>query len=113
WMLARMSCFVLGALYFDLGVTVGAALRGRPSIEFHAGAATEGRPYSVSNRSKSSMRTRSVTLLFIALLLASTSFAQTPQRSPTDTMRDFYRLMREKKYREAFGISIYRPAIEG
>ena len=59
------------------------------------------------------MRTRSVTLLLIALLLASTSIAQTPQRSPTDTMRDFYRLMREKKYREAFGISIYRPAIEG
>ena len=59
------------------------------------------------------MRTRSITLLFIALLLASTSIAQTPQRSPTDTMRDFYRLMREKKYREAFGISIYRPAIEG
>ena len=58
------------------------------------------------------MRTRSITL-FIALLLASTSIAQTPPRSPTDTMRDFYRLMREKKYREAFSISIYRPAIEG
>ena len=28
-------------------------------------------------------------------------------------MRDFYRLMREKKYREAFGISIYREALEG
>jgi len=28
-------------------------------------------------------------------------------------MRDFYRMMREKKYREAFAISIYRPAIEG
>ena len=28
-------------------------------------------------------------------------------------MRDFYRMMREKKYREAFGISIYRQAIEG
>ena len=26
--------------------TVGAALRGRPSSEFHGGAATEGRPYS-------------------------------------------------------------------
>jgi len=26
--------------------TVGAALRGRPSVEFHEGAATEGRPYS-------------------------------------------------------------------
>ena len=59
------------------------------------------------------MSIRSITILFIALLLASTSIAQTPQRSPTDTMRDFYRLMREKKYREAFGISIYRPAIEG
>ncbi len=59
------------------------------------------------------MRTRIVTLLFIALLIASTSFAQTPPRSPADTMRDFYRMMREKKYREAFGISIYRPAIEG
>src|SRR4030095_461437 len=38
---------------------------------------------------------------------------QSPQRSPTDTMREFYRMLREKKYREAFGISIYRPAIEG
>ena len=28
-------------------------------------------------------------------------------------MRDFYRMMREKKFREAFGMSIYRPAIEG
>ena len=28
-------------------------------------------------------------------------------------MREFYRMMREKKFREAFGISIYRPAVEG
>ena len=27
-------------------------------------------------------------------------------------MRDFYRLMREKKFREAFAISIYRPALD-
>jgi len=49
------------------------------------------------------------------LLLAVTTFgfAQSPQRSPTETMRDFYRMMREKKFREAFGISIYRPAIDG
>src|SRR5262245_51932968 len=56
---------------------------------------------------------RTLIFLLIALLFASPSFAQTPQRSPADTMRDFYRMMREKKYREAFGISIYRPAIEG
>jgi len=29
-----------------LKATVGAALRGRPSVEFDTGAATEGRPYS-------------------------------------------------------------------
>jgi len=29
--------------------TVGAALHDRPSIEFHTGAATEGRPYSSMN----------------------------------------------------------------
>jgi hypothetical protein len=51
-------------------------------------------------------------LLAIVLLLGSTSFAQTA-RTPTETMRDFYRMMRERKFREAFGISIYRSAIEG
>jgi len=59
------------------------------------------------------MRTRTFILLFTALVFASTSFAQTAPRTPTDTMRDFYRMMREKKYREAFSISIYRQAIEG
>ena len=54
-------------------------------------------------------------MLCCALLLAVTTpgLAQTTQRTPTETMREFYRLMREKKFREAFGISIYRPAIEG
>jgi hypothetical protein len=54
-------------------------------------------------------------MLCCALLLAVTAsgFAQTTQHTPTETMREFYRMMREKKFREAFGISIYRPAIEG
>jgi len=50
-------------------------------------------------------------LLFL-VLLSSTAFAQA-QRTPTETMREFYRMMREKKFREAFGLSIYRDAIEG
>ncbi len=60
------------------------------------------------------MRTPIVTFLLLTLLLsgASTTLAQS-QRSPTETMREFYRMMREKKFREAFGMSIYRPAIEG
>ncbi|HEX3250683.1 MAG TPA: hypothetical protein VHS05_14730 [Pyrinomonadaceae bacterium] len=49
-------------------------------------------------------------LLSIALVFGS---VQTTPRTPTETMREFYRLMREKKFREAFGMSIYRPAIEG
>jgi len=33
--------------------------------------------------------------------------------SPSDAVREFYKLMREKKFREAFALSIYQPAIEG
>jgi hypothetical protein len=59
------------------------------------------------------MKTRILTLLLLFAFLSSFAFAQTPQRTPTETMREFYRMMREKKFREAFGISIYRPALEG
>src|SRR5215510_3581048 len=52
--------------------------------------------------------------MFTAILLSlALLFPQTTPRTPTETMRDFYRLMREKKFREAFGLSIYRPAIDG
>ncbi len=57
------------------------------------------------------MRIR-ITLLTVLLLASSTSIAQTP-RTPTETVRQFYRMLREKKYREAFNLSIYRSAIEG
>jgi hypothetical protein len=52
-------------------------------------------------------------MLTAILLSLSLLFVQTPLRTPTETMREFYRLMREKKFREAFGMSIYNPAIEG
>jgi Sec-independent protein translocase protein TatA len=58
------------------------------------------------------MNTRILILLLTAVLFSPSALAQTT-RSPTDTIREFYRMMREKKYREAFGISIYRQAIEG
>jgi hypothetical protein len=37
---------------------------------------------------------------------------ETQQVSPADTVRSFYKLMREKKFREAFALSIYGPAID-
>jgi hypothetical protein len=51
--------------------------------------------------------------------------AQTPQpqaatpsqasrpRTPSDTVREFYNQLRARRFREAFAISIWRPAVEG
>lgn len=39
--------------------------------------------------------------------------APTPaMRSPSDTVREFYKAMHEKRFREAFDMSIYKPAID-
>jgi hypothetical protein len=40
------------------------------------------------------------------------ALAQATPRSPTETVREFYKTMRERKFREAFGLSIYKAAIE-
>jgi hypothetical protein len=62
-----------------------------------------------------SHRTRTIICLLVLLVLAgsSTTLAQNPPRSPTETTRLFYQMLREKKFREAFVLSIYRSAIEG
>jgi hypothetical protein len=52
-------------------------------------------------------------LIFATLATISTAVAQTPPRTPTETTRAFYTMMRERKYREAFAMSIYQPAMEG
>lgn len=38
--------------------------------------------------------------------------AQNPARSPSETVREFYNGMRQKRFRDAFNVSIYKPAIE-
>lgn len=54
--------------------------------------------------------------LAVVALVASVAIPlraqQTPVRSPSDTVREFYKAMREKRFREAFALSIYRPAID-
>lgn len=52
-------------------------------------------------------------LLIITIAGPSAGFFQTTSRTPTETVRDFYTMMREKKFREAFGLSIYKPALDG
>jgi hypothetical protein len=61
----------------------------------------------------------SASLLIAALLLiisgvSNTAAARNNQaRTPTETVREFYRMMRERHFKEAFALSIYKPAIEG
>lgn len=55
----------------------------------------------------------SILLLLLAFAVqGSQAVAQNP-RSPSDTVREFYKAMREKRFREAFALSIYKPAIDG
>jgi hypothetical protein len=60
--------------------------------------------------------TRALALLLGVLLFVSASFssatAQNAPRSPSDTVREFYKAMREKHFREAFDLSIYKPAVD-
>lgn len=39
--------------------------------------------------------------------------AASQTRSPSETVREFYKALREKRFREAFAMSIYQTAIEG
>jgi hypothetical protein len=60
-------------------------------------------------------RTQTILCLLVLFVLAGSSatLAQNPPRSPAETTRLFYQMLREKKFREAFVMSIYRSAIEG
>jgi hypothetical protein len=49
---------------------------------------------------------------FLMLSIVPEMSAQGTVRSPTETVREFYKAMREKRFREAFALSIYKPAIE-
>lgn len=53
-----------------------------------------------------------VSLVLMLVVSVSPGFAQNQTLSPSDTVRSFYKTMREKKFREAFAMSIYRPAID-
>ena len=77
------------------------------------------------NRSTHSNRPRRLSTLAAGLVLlvaaaavsaadSSTASQTTAQaRTPTETVREFYRLMRERSFREAFALSIYKEAIDG
>ncbi|HEX8653225.1 MAG TPA: hypothetical protein VF708_20595 [Pyrinomonadaceae bacterium] len=47
------------------------------------------------------------------IVSAQTAAQQKLQRTPTETVREFYKALRERRFREAFALSIYKPAIDG
>jgi hypothetical protein len=57
--------------------------------------------------------TQRVVIVALLCSVSAAVVAQTPSRSPSETVREFYKAMREKRFREAFGLSIYKPALEG
>lgn len=57
-------------------------------------------------------RARCLALFLLLLTVAASPLAQTPARTPSETAREFYKAMRERRFREAFALSIYRQAVE-
>lgn len=55
-----------------------------------------------------------VALSAVSLMAQTTSKSPAPTavRSPSDTVREFYKAMRERRFREAFDLSIFKPAID-
>src|SRR6266566_7246106 len=83
-----------------------------PGASYFAGQ----RKFGLMRHSKLFPRLLSAIAIWVLLISFSVAFgtgSQTAQRSPTDTVRLFYKTMRERKFREAFAMSIYKPAVEG
>jgi hypothetical protein len=51
--------------------------------------------------------------LAVVIAVPFSALCQTPQLTPTQTVELFYKTMRERKFKEAFSMSIYKPAVEG
>jgi hypothetical protein len=55
----------------------------------------------------------SIALVFLFTVASSlTANAQTP-RTPSDVVRDFYKAMREHRFKDAWSMSVYKPAVDG
>jgi len=63
--------------------------------------------------SKSFRRTILSALVLSTLCLSVTFGAPQAQRGPSDVVREFYKAMRERRFKAAFALTIYKPAVEG
>src|SRR5256714_15258255 len=52
-----------------------------------------------------------VLVALVVVLLSSSASAQT-EKSPSDVVRDFYKAMREHRFKDAWALTIYKPAVD-
>lgn len=57
------------------------------------------------------LRRRNFVLAMLVLGLASTSVGAQTQKSPSDVVREFYKAMREHRFKDAWALTIYKPAV--
>jgi len=81
----------------------------RRAAKSGARLATFGRLHYVRSR----VLVRLLCLLILGQLSLSVAIAQKAVRSPSDTIRQFYKAMHEKRFKEAFAMSVYKNAVEG
>jgi hypothetical protein len=55
----------------------------------------------------------SIGVLAIALLGCASGLVAQTQRPPSDVVREFYKAMREHRFKEAWSLTIYKPAVDG
>jgi hypothetical protein len=56
----------------------------------------------------------SIALLAVAFCVCAQGVsAQTIQRTPSDVVREFYKAMHEHRFKDAWSMTIYKPAVEG
>ncbi len=55
----------------------------------------------------------SIVLLAIAFFGSLSAAVAQTQRTPSDTVREFYKAMHDHRFKEAWALTIYKPAVEG
>lgn len=55
---------------------------------------------------------RNFILIALAIFLLSSSAGAQTEKSPSDVVRDFYKAMREQRFKEAWALTIYKPAVD-
>src|SRR4030081_2773270 len=54
-----------------------------------------------------------IALLLVTLFACSSGAGAQTQRGPSDVVREFYKAMREHRFKDAWSVTIYKPAVEG